>query len=173
MFSTLDPCMVPDHTSYVVHVDNLSLVPTRSKQAPTPERLARPSSWVNSFPLPHDSLGVGDRSFDQVVTQLHQLTGPIYQHAIGTFNTCSWGPTHWSLTDISGGYNLGGANFTHQTPRPSQPTVSAFHLRALPGLRLSKLNISNWTKGRSNPKSHEWDPPLDFYCKLSSKHSMC
>jgi hypothetical protein len=27
--------------------------------------------------LPHDSLGVGERGFDQVVTQLHQLTGPI------------------------------------------------------------------------------------------------
>jgi hypothetical protein len=26
---------------------------------------------------PHDSLGVGERGFSQVVTQLHQLTGPI------------------------------------------------------------------------------------------------
>jgi hypothetical protein len=26
----------------------------------TKDRLARPSSWVTSFPLPHDSLGVGD-----------------------------------------------------------------------------------------------------------------
>jgi hypothetical protein len=41
------------------------------------DRLARPSSWVTSFPIPHDSLGVGERSFGQVVTQLHQLTGPI------------------------------------------------------------------------------------------------
>jgi hypothetical protein len=43
----------------------------------TEYRLARPSSWVTSFPLPHDSLGVGERGFGQVVTQLHQLTGPI------------------------------------------------------------------------------------------------
>jgi hypothetical protein len=41
------------------------------------DRLARPSSWVTSFPLPHDSLGVGERGFDHVVTQLHQLTGSI------------------------------------------------------------------------------------------------
>jgi hypothetical protein len=43
----------------------------------TEDRLARPSSWVTSFPLPHDSLGVGERGFGQVVTQLHQLTGAI------------------------------------------------------------------------------------------------
>jgi hypothetical protein len=30
--------MVPDHTSPVVHVGNLSLVPTRMKHASTPER---------------------------------------------------------------------------------------------------------------------------------------
>jgi hypothetical protein len=43
----------------------------------TGDRLAQLSSWVTSFPLPHDSLGVGERGFGQVVTQLHQLTGPI------------------------------------------------------------------------------------------------
>jgi hypothetical protein len=82
--SMLDLCMVPGHTSPMVCVGNLSLVPTRMKQAPTPgevlateDRLARLSSWVISFPLPHDSLGVGERGFNQVVTQLHQLTGPI------------------------------------------------------------------------------------------------
>jgi hypothetical protein len=43
----------------------------------TEDRLAQPSSWVTSFPLPHDSFGVGERGFGQVVTQLHQLTRPI------------------------------------------------------------------------------------------------
>jgi hypothetical protein len=43
----------------------------------TKDRLARSSSWVTSFPLPHDSLGVGERGFSQVVTQLHQLTKSI------------------------------------------------------------------------------------------------
>jgi hypothetical protein len=43
----------------------------------TEDRLTRPSFWVTSFPLPHDSLRVGERCFNQVVLQLHQLTGPI------------------------------------------------------------------------------------------------
>jgi hypothetical protein len=43
----------------------------------TEDRLVWPSPWVTSFFLPHDSLGVGVRGFGQVVTQLHQLTGPI------------------------------------------------------------------------------------------------
>jgi hypothetical protein len=41
------------------------------------DRLTQLSSWVTSFPLPHDRLGVGESGFDQVVTQLHQLTGLI------------------------------------------------------------------------------------------------
>jgi hypothetical protein len=32
--------------------------------------------------------------------------------------------------------------------------------------------ITIWAKGRSDPKSREWEPPLDFYRNLSSKHSM-
>jgi hypothetical protein len=34
----------------------------------TEDRLARPSSWLTSFPLPQDSLGEGERGFTQVVT---------------------------------------------------------------------------------------------------------
>jgi hypothetical protein len=43
----------------------------------TEDRLAQASSRVTSFPLPHASLGVGERDFSQVVMQLHQLNGPI------------------------------------------------------------------------------------------------
>jgi hypothetical protein len=43
----------------------------------TKDRLDRPSSWVTSFLLPCDSPGVGKRDFGPMVTQLHQLTGPI------------------------------------------------------------------------------------------------
>jgi hypothetical protein len=42
------------------------------------------------------------------------------------FNTCLTGPTQRSLTDTNGGYNLGGGNFPHHTPWPSQPTVLHF-----------------------------------------------
>jgi hypothetical protein len=65
------------------------------------------------------------------------LLGPYHQHAISTLNTCSRGPTHQSLTDIGGGYSLGGAGFPHTTPRPSQPAFSTFHLRAPPGLQFN------------------------------------
>jgi hypothetical protein len=75
---TLDLHRVPDPTFHVVRMGNLSLVPTRMKQAlhpgevlATEDRLAQPSSWVTSFPHPHDSHGVGVRGFSQVVTQLH------------------------------------------------------------------------------------------------------
>jgi hypothetical protein len=54
------------------------------------------------------------------------LLGPYHQHVISTFNTCSWGLTHRSLTDIGGGYNLGGVGLPHHTPRPSQPTFLCF-----------------------------------------------
>jgi hypothetical protein len=63
------------------------------------------------------------------------LLGSYHHHVIGTFNTCSRRPTHWSLIDIGGGYNLGGAGLPYTTPRPSQLTVFTFHL-APPGLRL-------------------------------------
>jgi hypothetical protein len=62
-----------------------------------------------------------------------------HQHMIGTFNTCSRGPTHWSLIDTRGGYCLEGAGFAHTTPRPSQPAVFTFHLGAPPGLQFNQV----------------------------------
>jgi hypothetical protein len=47
-----------------------------------------------------------------------------YQHAISTFNTCSRGPTHRSLTNTGGGYNLWGTGLPHTTLWPSQSIVS-------------------------------------------------
>jgi hypothetical protein len=41
-------------------------------------------------------------------SRLLGLPSPYHWHVIGTFNTCSRGPTEWSLIDTSGGYNLGG-----------------------------------------------------------------
>jgi hypothetical protein len=34
------------------------------------------------------------------------------------------------------------------------------------------LTINNWTGEGTNPKSHECEPPLDFYRNLPSKHSI-
>jgi hypothetical protein len=72
-------------------------------------------------------------------SQATRLTGPIYQHAIGTFNTFSRGLTHRSLTDTGGGYNLGGDDFPHITPWTSQLVVSTFHLKAPPGLQFNHI----------------------------------
>jgi hypothetical protein len=83
--STLDSRMVLDHTSPMDHVGNLSLVPIRTKQTPTPgrslgdRRQMSPTVILRHLipPPPHDSHGVRERGFGQVVTELHQLTGPI------------------------------------------------------------------------------------------------
>jgi hypothetical protein len=55
--------------------------------------------------------------------QLLGLLVSYHRHAIGTFNTCSRGPTHWSLTDTGRGYNLGGAS-SPDTHSPTFPTSS-------------------------------------------------
>jgi hypothetical protein len=71
------------------------------------------------------------------------LLGPYLQHVLSTFNTCSRGPTHRSLTDTCGGYNHKGADLPHHSPRPSRLTVFHFPLMAPPGLRLTIKQFSN------------------------------
>jgi hypothetical protein len=80
---------------------------------------------VPSFSLEptNETMGVSQAHVDD---QLLGLPGPYRRYAIGTFNTCSRGPTHRSLTDIDGGYNLGGTGLPHTTHRPSQPIASTF-----------------------------------------------
>jgi hypothetical protein len=112
-----------------------------------------------------------DLSQASVDDNLLGLLSPYHQQAIGTFNTCSWEPTHRSLTDTGGGYNLGGADFPHTTPQFSQPVVSPFHLRAPPDLRLSIQQLSIELEKKTNPKSREWEPPLNFYHNLTSKRN--
>jgi hypothetical protein len=91
-------------------------------------------SVPNFSPKPiNEAVGLSQASIDN---KLLGLLGPNHQHAIVTFNTCSRWSTHRSLIDTGGGYNLGGTNFSHTTLWPSQPTISTFHLRAPPGLRL-------------------------------------
>jgi hypothetical protein len=81
----------------------------------------------------------GERFRPSGYTATSVYWGHTHQYAIGTFNTCSRGPTHWSLTNIGGGYSLRGAGFSHITPRLSQPTVSNFHLGAPPGLQFNQV----------------------------------
>jgi hypothetical protein len=127
MHPTLSLRMVPDHTYLTWSMqNNLSRSPHEVKTGHYTvrnlgyHRQTGPAVTL-SF-LPHDYLNVGERYFRQAVTQLHQLTGPIYQHAIGRLNTCSRGPTDQSLIDTGGDYN---------------------HLRGPPSLRLTNLNIGH------------------------------
>jgi hypothetical protein len=78
-----------------------------------------------SFPptLNQRSSGESQTSVD---SRLLGLSVSYLWYAVSTFNTCSRGPTHRSLTDINGGYNLGGAGFPHPISWPSQPTVLCF-----------------------------------------------
>jgi hypothetical protein len=88
-----------------------------------------------------------ENSQASVDDKLLGLLGAYHQLAIDTFNTCSRGPTHRSLIDTGEGYNLGGADFSHATPRPFQPAVSPFHLRAPPDLKLSINSLPSELKG--------------------------
>jgi hypothetical protein len=79
------------------------------------------------------------KSQASIDNRLLGLSGLYHQHAIGTFNTCSRGPTHWCLTDSGEGYSLEGAIFSRTTPRPFQPAVFTFHLRASSGLQFNQV----------------------------------
>jgi hypothetical protein len=103
-----------------------------------------------------------DLSQASVDDKLLGLLCPYHQHTIGTFNTCSWGSTHRSLTDTGGGYNLGGADFSHTTSRPSKPAVFPFHLRVTSGLKLSINSLPSEPEKGTTTKSREWEPPLDI-----------
>jgi hypothetical protein len=146
--STLDPCMVIDHTyltwstysnlSWVI--DKFGWIPLllrnrdsrlHTQHAGWPICISPPN-----FSPPHSQWSSRIK-LKFCRWQATRLTGPIYQSAISTFNTCSWGATHRSLTDIGGGYNLRGTGFPHTTPRLSQSTVSTFHLRVSPGLQFN------------------------------------
>jgi hypothetical protein len=80
-----------------------------------------------------------EKSQASVDNWLLDLLSPYHRHAIDTFNTCSRGPTHRSLTNSGGGYSLEGASFPRTTLRPSQPAVFTFHLRAPPDLQFNQV----------------------------------
>jgi hypothetical protein len=88
-------------------------------------------SWANQWSSGENQTSINSR--------LLGLPGPYHWHAIGTFNTCSWGPIERSLIDTSGGYNLGGAGLpcTHS---PTFPTSClCFLLMAPLGLQFNQI----------------------------------
>jgi hypothetical protein len=88
-------------------------------------------SWVNQWSSGESQTSINSR--------LLGLPGLYHWHAIGTFNTYSWGPTEWSLTDTGGGYNLEGASLPH-THSPTFPTSCLpFPLVAPLGLHFNQV----------------------------------
>jgi hypothetical protein len=152
MHPTLDPHMTLDHTYLPRSAHNSLLLSHQQSWAgpPLPRKRATDlihsvtiDRSVSSYPvsLPTQSLKQWGQSQSLVDDGLLGLPSPSLRHVISTFNTCSQGPTHRSLTDTDEGYNLGGAGFPHHTPQPSQPTVLRFPTKGPSGLRLSILNI--------------------------------
>jgi hypothetical protein len=153
--------MVPDHTYLIWSThSNLSRSHQQSwagtlllrKRATDTTRSTTVDWSVGPYPvsLPSQPMKQLGQSQPSVDGRLLGLPGSYHQHVIGTFNTCSRRLTHRSLTDIGGGYNLGGAGFPHTTSRPSQPMVSTFHLKVPPGLQFNqnlpdklKLSLKN------------------------------
>jgi hypothetical protein len=78
-------------------------------------------------------------SHTSINSMLLGLPGSYHRHAIGTFNTYSWGPIERSLIDTGGGYNLEGVGL----PRTHSPTFlasySQFPLVAPSGLHFNQV----------------------------------
>jgi hypothetical protein len=135
--STLNPHMVQDHT-YLTWSTYSN--PSRSHQQSWAGPLLlrkRASDTIHStrdWPIYESIPSFSPEPTNEVVGAKPSicwrwrlgLLGPYHWHVIGTFNIGSWGPTHRSLTDTGGCYNLGGAGLPHTTPWPSQPAISTF-----------------------------------------------
>jgi hypothetical protein len=131
------------HISRGPHIATFCVVVNRFEQIHYPREEELPTQsitrwltdpWIRTQHVSHSSQWSSGEKSSFYWQPTTRLTEPIYHHAISTFNTCSQGPTHRSLTDTGGGYNLEVAGLPHTTPRPFQPMVSTFHLRAPPGL---------------------------------------
>jgi hypothetical protein len=88
-------------------------------------------SWANQWSSGESQASINSR--------LLGLPGPYHRHAIGTFNSCSWGPTEWSLTDTGGGYNLEGAGLPHTHSLIFPTSCLPFPLVAPPGLHFNQV----------------------------------
>jgi hypothetical protein len=97
---------------------------TREEGLPTQSTARRSSDpWVRTQLLSHNIQRVVGKSQAPADNRLLGLPDLYHRHAIGTFNTCSQGPTERSLIDTGGGYNLRGAGLSH-THSPTFPTCS-------------------------------------------------
>jgi hypothetical protein len=113
---------------------------TREEGLPTQSIARRPSDpRVRTQLLSHNSQRAVGKSQAPVDNRLLGLPSPYHRHAIGTFNTFLRGPTARYLTDIGGGYNLGGAALPHTHSSTFPTSCLHFPLMAPPGLHFNQV----------------------------------
>jgi hypothetical protein len=176
----LNPCRIPDHTSHMVHIGNLSLVSTRSKQTPTlrrslgDKRHTGPAVAMGHLILPpsRQPWSRGERFWPSGYTSTLAYWAHIpacdrYVQCLlaggnsSILNWHRWGLQPWRCwlsTSHSPTFPADGLHFPLKGPARSQIIYPIITKRSREG---------------TNPKSREWEPPLNFYRKLSSKHSAC
>jgi hypothetical protein len=109
------------------------------KGLPTQSPARRPTDpWVHTQFLSWANQWSSGESQTSINSRLLGLPGPYHRHAIGTFNTCSRGPTEQSLTDTGGGYNLEGASLPHIHFSTFPTSCLPFPLVAPPGLHFNQ-----------------------------------
>jgi hypothetical protein len=149
MLSMLSPRMAHDHT-YLTWSTYSNLSYSRQQIWTDPLHLRRRdpdtihsttairSAGPNPASLPQQPKNSGEKS-TPVDNWLLGLPGPYHWHAIGTFNTCSRGPTERSLINTGRGYNLGGAGLPHTHSPTFTTSCPHFALMAPPGLHFNHI----------------------------------
>jgi hypothetical protein len=101
----------------------IPLLPRKKSYRYNPQHDGWPiHGFVPSF-SPKPTNKAVDLSQASVDDKLLGLLGPYHQHAIGTFNTCSWVPTTRSLTGTGGGYHIETPESPQHSPRSSVLSV--------------------------------------------------
>jgi hypothetical protein len=145
--------------------------PEKKGSRHNPQHASWPIRWFIPNFTPEPTLKQWGQSQVSVDGRLLGLPTPYHQYAIGTFNTCSRVPTPRSLTDAGGGYHTETSEKPHQFAHPSLPSIPLVPLNGPAWSQVMHQLITNWTEGRSIPKSREWESPLDFYRNLTSEPS--
>jgi hypothetical protein len=141
--------------SHCTHIATFCIIVNRFELIHCPEKKGsqhnpKHTGWPIRGSIPNFTLTIANeavgKSQASIDNRLLGLPDPYHRHTIDTFNTYSWGSTHRSLIDTDRWYNLEGADLPRTTPRPSQPTVSPFHLKAPLDLQVnhSISTVTNW-----------------------------
>jgi hypothetical protein len=95
-----------------------------------------------------------------LMNRLHRFIGPISPACDQYVQYLLVEPTHRSLTDIGGDYNLGGASLPHHTPCPSQPTVHRFPPKGSTRSQVNHPTITTKLKREQTLNLTSGTPPL-------------